>query len=68
MAQHVLFFIILELGSLSGGTRVVGFNLPRPLKTSKGSVIRTFINGLISSSASEISVSVTKKSLTTTKF
>lgn len=68
MAQQVIFFAILELGSLSGGTRAVSFNLPRPLQTAQGSIIRTFINGLISNSASEVSISVTKKSLTATNF
>ena len=49
MVQLVYYFVILELGSLSGSTRVVDFNLARPLPTAQGSIVYIYLNGLISS-------------------
>ena len=67
MIQHVIFSLNSELGSLSGTTKNVVFNFPRTLQAS-GAIIRTFVNGYVANSANSISVRVTGKGVTSTRF
>ena len=44
------------------------YTLSRPLQNPSGSIIRTFLNGMILNSASSISVRLLQKSLTANSF